>query len=62
MTAFSPTNFEFDGVEGNIKLVVHHDYVVGVDAIEFCDRRYGSARGVHVPEGFHEYDLGAAYA
>ena len=61
MAAFSPTNFEFDGVEGNIKLVVHHDYVIGVDAIEFCDRRYGPARGVHVPEGFHEYNFGTAY-
>ena len=40
-----------NGLRDITKALGTKDYVIGVDAIEFCDRRYGSARGIHVPEG-----------
>ena len=37
MAAFSPTNLEFNGVEGDIEFIVHNDDVVGVNTVELGD-------------------------
>ena len=62
VAALSPTDLELNGVEGDIEFIVHNDDVVGVDAVELGNRTDRAAGGVHVAEGLHKNNLGAAKA